>query len=129
MNSSHLLTALLAGAVVLLASGAEASPHLPAPTLSPLPLQAGSKCGLVNGRIVCGNANGSGKHHDNDDHHANDDDHHHKKKDKDKNSKSTQSGNPAPQSDQGSKGTATTPSTNQQCDNVLWGDYCYVQQQ
>ena len=48
---------------------------------SPLPLQAGLKCGLVNGELKCGNSNSSGKHHDdNDDQQGNDDDHHHKKK-------------------------------------------------
>ena len=86
MNISHLLTASLAGALVCFIGGAEASPHSQAPTFSPLPLQAGLKCGLVNGHIECGD---SGKNHQDDaddddddgDHdHNGDDDEHHKKK-------------------------------------------------
>ena len=81
MKLSHFLTASLAIAVVCLVSGAEASPHFQAPTVSLLPLQAGLKCGLVNGHIVCGDS--SGKHHDDDDdQQGNDDDHHKKKKKK-----------------------------------------------
>ena len=67
MKLSHLITVLLAGAGVLFISGAQSSPHLQAPLFSPLPLQAGLKCGLVNGQLVCGNKNSSGKHHDDDD--------------------------------------------------------------
>jgi hypothetical protein len=81
MNVSHLLTALLAVAVACFISGAEASPRLQAPTFSPLPLQAGLKCGLVNGQLVCGNTNDKGKHNDDDnDQQGNGDDHHHGKK-------------------------------------------------
>src|SRR4051812_23214912 len=84
MNLSHLLTASLAGALVCFISGAEASPHFPAPTFSPLPLQAGLKCGLVNGHIECGDTNGGGKHHDDDDdQQGNNDDDHKKKKNSD----------------------------------------------
>jgi hypothetical protein len=54
MNLSHLLTALLAGAIVSLVSGAEASHHFAAPVFSPLPVQAGLKCELVDGKLVCG---------------------------------------------------------------------------
>jgi hypothetical protein len=46
---------------------------------SPLSLQAGLKCGLVNGQLVCGNKSG-GKHKDDDDDQQGDDDNHHKKK-------------------------------------------------
>jgi hypothetical protein len=63
----HLLTVSLAAALVCFISGAEASPHFQPPTFSPLPVQAGLKCGLENGQLVCGNTNGSGKHHDDDD--------------------------------------------------------------
>ena len=81
MKLYHVVTGLLAGAVVCFISGAEASPHFQAPVFSPLPLQAGLKCGLVNGELKCGDSNSSGKHHDdNDDQQVNDDDHHHKKK-------------------------------------------------
>ena len=55
MSLSHLPTASLAGALVCFISGAEASPRLQAPLVSPLPVQAGFKCGLENGRLVCGN--------------------------------------------------------------------------
>jgi hypothetical protein len=75
MKLSHLLTMSLAGAVVCFIGGAEASPHSQAPMFSPLPIQAGLKCGLVNGHIECGDS--GGKHHDDAD---DDDDHHHKKK-------------------------------------------------
>ena len=81
MKLSDLLTASLAGALVCFIGGAEASPHFQAPVFSPLPLQAGLKCGLVNGELKCGNSNSSGKHHDdNEDQQGNDDDYHHKKK-------------------------------------------------
>jgi len=51
---------------------------------SPLPLRAGLKCGLVNGHIECGHANGGGKHHDDDDDQkGNEDDHQKKKKNND----------------------------------------------
>src|SRR3954452_22161032 len=102
MNLSHLLTASLAAALVCFIGGAEASPHFQSLMVSPLTVQAGLKCGLVNGQVVCGNTSGGKHHHDDDDRHANDDDHHHKKKDKD-NSKSTQSG----KSEKESEGTAT----------------------
>ena len=53
----------------------------PSARVFPLPLQAGLKCGLVNGELKCGNSNSSGKHHDdNDDQQENNDEHHHKKK-------------------------------------------------
>lgn len=84
MKLSHLITLLLASAGVLFISGAESSPHLQAPMFSPLPLQAGLKCGLVNGRIVCGDKKSSGQHND-DDHQGNDDDDDHHKKGKNKN--------------------------------------------
>ena len=85
MNLYHLVTALLAGAVVCFISGAEGSPHFQAPILSPLPMQVGLKCGLVNGRIECGDTNGGGKHHhnDDDDDQNGDNDDHHKKKNSD----------------------------------------------
>ena len=79
MNVSHLLTTFIAAAMVCFISGAEASPHFSTPTFSPLPVQAGLKCGLVNGQVVCGNS--SGKHRD--DQQGNDDDHHGKKKNND----------------------------------------------
>ena len=79
MNVSHLLTTFIAAAMVCFISGAEASPHFSTPTFSPLPVQAGLKCGLVNGQVVCGNS--SGKHRD--DQQENDDDHHGKKKNND----------------------------------------------
>ena len=66
MNLSHLLTASLAGAVVCFISGAEASPHFQAPMFSPLPMQAGFKCGLVNGKLVCGDKKSSGDADDED---------------------------------------------------------------
>ena len=80
MKLSHLLTASLAGALVCFIGGAEASPHFQAPMFSPLPLQAGLKCGLVNGHLNA--ATSGGKHHDDDDddQQGNDDDHHQNKK-------------------------------------------------
>lgn len=67
MNLSHLLTASLACAVVSFTSGAEASPHFQAQMFSPLPVQAGFKCGLVNGQLICGDKKSkSGKTDDND---------------------------------------------------------------
>ena len=75
MNLSQLLTASLAGAVVCFISGAEASPRFQAPMFSPLPLQAGFKCGLVNGQLVCGDKKkSSSKHNDDDDQGNNNDD-------------------------------------------------------
>jgi hypothetical protein len=65
----HLLTLLLTGALVCFISEAEASHHLQTPVFSQLPLQAGLRCGLVNGHIDCGNTNDGGKHHNNDDEH------------------------------------------------------------
>jgi hypothetical protein len=77
MNLSHLLTASLAAALVCFIGGAEASPHFQSLMVSPLTVPAGLKCGLVNGQLVCGNTNGSGKHNDDsDDSDDNDDDHH-----------------------------------------------------
>lgn len=82
MNLSHLLTASLAAALVCFIGGAKASPHFQAPVFSPQPLQVDLKCGLVNGKVVCGNKNSSGKHRNDDDQQGNDDEHHHKKKKK-----------------------------------------------
>ena len=76
MKLSHLLTASLAGALVCFIGGAEASPHSQAPMFSPLPIQAGLKCGLVDGQLVCGNKNSSKHHDDDDDQQGNDDDDH-----------------------------------------------------
>jgi len=83
MKLSHLMTVALAGVAVLFVSGAESSTHFQVPMFSPLLLQAGLNCGLVNGQFVCGNTKSSGKHHDD-----NDDDGKDKKKntDDDKNS-------------------------------------------
>ncbi len=66
MNHSYSLTVLAAAAFVLFTNGAESSPHLQTPSYSPGPLQAGLRCGLVNGQLVCGNKSG-GKHQDDDD--------------------------------------------------------------
>ena len=49
-------------ALAFFISGAKASPHFQAPMFSPLSMQAGLRCGLVNGHIECGNTNGGGKH-------------------------------------------------------------------
>jgi hypothetical protein len=70
MNHSYGLTVLAAAAFVYLTNGAEASPHLTTPAYSPLSLQVGSKCRLVNGQLVCGNKKSSSKHNDHDDHHS-----------------------------------------------------------
>jgi hypothetical protein len=85
-------------------------------------------CDFKHGRLVCGDKKGGKKRSHNDG-----DDDHHKKSGKDKNSKSTQSGNSGSPNDKGAKGveTTTTPSSSSKCagnatDNVLWGDYCYV---
>lgn len=67
MNISHLLTALLAVAVASFIGGAEASSRLQAPMFSPLHLQAGFKCGLVNGKLVCGDKKTKSGKNDNDD--------------------------------------------------------------
>ena len=67
MNLSHLLTALLAGVVVFFVSEAQSSPHLQAPMLSSLALQAGLKCGLVNGQLVCDGTDSGNKNSKNDD--------------------------------------------------------------
>ena len=77
MKLYHVVTGLLAGAMVCFISEAEASPHFQAPVFSPLPLQAGLKCGLVNGELKCGNSSGNDQ---DDDQQGNDDEHHHKKK-------------------------------------------------
>ena len=66
MNLSHLLTALLGVAVACFIGGAEASPHLQAPKFSTLPTQAGFNCGLINGKLVCGDKKNT-KHNDDDD--------------------------------------------------------------
>jgi hypothetical protein len=69
MNFSQAATVLAAAALVFFTSGAESSPRWQTPAFSSLPLQAGLKCGLVNGQVVCGNRNG--KHNGdqgNDDH-------------------------------------------------------------
>ena len=86
MNLSNFLTALLASALVCFVSGAEASPNFQAPMFSPLPLEVGLKCGLVNGHLECGDTNSGSKHHHDDgddDNQGNDDDHHHKNKNTD----------------------------------------------
>jgi hypothetical protein len=84
-------------------------------------------CDFKHGRLVCGDKKGGNKSSHNDDED-------HNKKKKDKTSKSTQSGNSGSPSDKGSKGVETTTTLNaNKCggnatDNVLWGDYCYVDQ-
>src|SRR5262245_32276342 len=82
---NYLLSMLAAAAFVSFATSAEASPHFQTPLYSPLPFQAGLKCGLVNGKLVCGDKKSSGKHQDNDDHDGDDDDHQKKKKNKNSN--------------------------------------------
>ena len=67
MNLSHLPTALLAAVVVFFVSEAQSSPHLQAPMLSSLALQAGLKCGLVNGQLVCDGTDSGNKNSKNDD--------------------------------------------------------------
>ena len=57
MSPSQLLTAALAGVMCCLIGGAEASPHFQAPMFSPAPMQAGLKCGLVGGKLLCGDGN------------------------------------------------------------------------
>jgi hypothetical protein len=79
MNHSYSLTVLAAAAFVLFTNGAQSSPHLQTLGYSPLPLEAGLRCGLVDGQLVCGNKS-SGKHQDDDD----DDDHNKGKKKKTK---------------------------------------------
>jgi hypothetical protein len=66
MKLSQLLTALLASAVACFMSGAEASPHVRAPMFSPLPVQAGFKCELIDGKLVCGNKKNKSEKNDDD---------------------------------------------------------------
>ena len=81
MNSPHVLSVLAVAALVSFTmSSIEAAPHLQTPTFSVPTLQAGLKCGLVNGKLVCGDTKSSGKHQDDDD--EDDDDDHHKGKKK-----------------------------------------------
>jgi hypothetical protein len=68
MNHSYSLTVIAAAAFVFFTNGAESSPHQ-TPGYSPLPLEAGLRCGLVNGQVVCGDKKNSNKHHDDDDGH------------------------------------------------------------
>ena len=122
MSRYNRLTLPLTGALVCFIGGAEASPRVQAPMFFPLPLQAGLRCGLVNGRLECGNTNGGGKHHHDGDHQSNDDNH--EKKDKDKKSKTTQDNEgKGTGSDGANSQTTGTPATS---DNVLWGDYNYL---
>ena len=72
MNLSHVLSVLVATALIFLMSAAESSPRLQKPTCSPLALEAGFKCELVDGQLVCGNKKKSSKHQDDNDD-ANDD--------------------------------------------------------
>ena len=74
MNFSHLLMALLVGAFVSLASGAEASRHFAAPVFSPLSVQAGLKCELVDGKLVCEKKTKSGQNDDDGDDNGDDED-------------------------------------------------------
>ena len=83
MKLSHFMAAVLASTVMLFISEANSSPHFQGPMFSPLPLQAGLNCGLVNGQFVCGNTKSSGKHHDD-----NDDDGKEEKKNSDDNKNS-----------------------------------------
>jgi hypothetical protein len=66
MNLSHLLTVVLTFVVVCFVSGAEASPYVQQPMFSPLPQQAGLRCGLVNGQLVCGNKKSGSQQNDDD---------------------------------------------------------------
>ena len=164
MNHSLSLTVLAAGVIVLFTNGAESSPSLQTPAYSPLPLQAGLKCGLVDGQLVCGNKKSSNKHQDDND----DDDHDKGKKKKTGDDDASgltectiQSSNSGGGCKSGFKyvcekmksnkkccgcvpdksGTTAdkaTPPPNKDtnrtnnCDdagNVLWGDYCYTNQQ
>lgn len=67
MNHSCSLAVLAVAAFVFFTNGAESSPHLQTPGYSPMLLEAGLRCQLVNGQLVCGNKSGKKPQDDSDD--------------------------------------------------------------
>jgi hypothetical protein len=167
MNFSQFATVLAAAALVFFTSGVESSPRVQSPAFSSLPLQAGLRCGLVNGQVVCGNKNS--KHNDGQGSYDHDHGKGKKKKAKGNDDASelsectiqganggggcktgfkrvceklksgkkccgcvpdksgTSAGKTAPPAGADTEGT--NKCSGNANDNVLWGDYCYTNQQ